>query len=405
MIPQDALQIIVVVHQDDLCRGDYPRFENYLSTLRMAISGTNDNAAERDFYLSDGVDTGASLKRFVVSSKQGVLPPDAKQLDSATHSLIVVFIGQSFVEDTDCVFAIGNLFESIFASEGAHSAVVFGVNETVLSNLRKTGVNEAIGRAQGQSLETLGEYTLRPIYAAMMVLTRCHRLLVHGRQGTNARFFISHAKIDGLPLAQALKGLVEAFAWLDSFYDARDILPGDDFEEALEDGIKDSMLIALRSDEYDQRLWCRREVRWAEYYDRPILVVDTKIRLSGKPTILGFIGVPTVRIPDGNLVRVLLEALREWVRIGVLKERFRSKTMTKHGLPTKSESISRPPSITSLKGAMNRLKARGAPDDSFIVHPEPALDTDSLEAFTTIFTKEYQHGRLLPFKTYLATIQ
>ncbi len=61
----------------------------------------------------------------------------------------------------------------------------------------------ALKTPQGWSLEKLGEYALRPSHAAIMVLNKAHRLLSDAlSSGANgkARFFISHAKLDGLPL-------------------------------------------------------------------------------------------------------------------------------------------------------------------------------------------------------------
>src|ERR1700719_2296623 len=41
-----------------------------------------------------------------------------------------------------------------------------------------------------------------------------------GKQSGYLRLFISHAKLDGLPLAHSLRHLIGRFTWLEAFYDA-----------------------------------------------------------------------------------------------------------------------------------------------------------------------------------------
>jgi hypothetical protein len=43
------------------------------------------------------------------------------------------------------------------------------------------------------------------------------------KPAVHATLFISHAKMDGLPLAQALNYQIKSIGWLCSFYDADDL--------------------------------------------------------------------------------------------------------------------------------------------------------------------------------------
>src|SRR5258705_12795777 len=70
----------------------------------------------------------------------------------------------------------------------------------------------------------------------------------------------------------------------------------------------------LRTDEYDNRHWCQQEVLWADEYATPAVLVDARTGLNHPAGVLRFDRVPTVRIPDGNLVRILFLALREGLR-------------------------------------------------------------------------------------------
>jgi hypothetical protein len=172
----------------------------------------------------------------------------------------------------------------------------------------------------------------------------------------------------------------------------------------LEAGVIESMLLVLRTDIYDLRFWCRQEVMWAEMYDRPVLVVDARTELSSRPTVLGFTGIPGVRIPDGNLVRVLLEGLREWVRIAVARRRFREIVRNDPKLDQRTEFLGRTPSPTALLAARARLLAKGAPADAVLVHAEPALESNYLEAARDVIRSRLPEASVVPFKTFLAQL-
>jgi hypothetical protein len=223
--------------------------------------------------------------------------------------------------------------------------------------------------------------------------------------GGRARFFISHAKLDGLPLAQALSHAIAQLPWLGQFYDAKDIQSGDDFREVLERGVLGSMLLVLRTDIYDLRFWCRQEVMWAEAYDRPVLLVDARTELLSRASVLGFTGIPGVRIPDGNLVRVLMEGLREWVRIGVLHRRFAEVLSSNAALGNETELLSRCPSLTSLAEAIKRLRRKaGAQAPVRVVHAEPPLESNHHDAAQDLIRSSFPNGAVLSFKNYLAQL-
>ena len=80
--------------------------------------------------------------------------------------------------------------------------------------------------------------------------------------------------------------------------------------------------------------------------------------------------MPSVRIPDGNLVRVLTEGLREWVRIGMLRRRYGEVIGRRRALEKKTEFFSRPPGLASLVGALERLKRKKLRLMPMIFHSE-----------------------------------
>ena len=411
MIPPDALQVLIITHAKGAQAGDYPRPKDYVETIGNSFTRPETNELVRELSLVDEQGTGAALRRFYLDSKdpEKGLPPDAQELDKALHTLIVLVVTPALCDDDAVIAQLDLIAQAVQNSQPRHDLVVLGTSEETLVRFRGHVNANALKTPQGWSLEKLGEYALRPSHAAIMVLNKAHRLLNRAMSsGANGKacFFISHSKLDGLPLAHSLLHTIKQFPWLSQFYDAEDIQSGDDFKQVLHRGVLESMLLVLRTDIYDLREWCRQEVMWAEAHDRPVLLVDARTELLCRGSVLGFTGVPTVRIPDGNLVRVLVEALREWVRIGVLRRRFAEVAAVTGNLAAETELLSRPPSLTSLVEAIERLKTKSLPNSApaRVVHAEPPLESNHLSAAQTLIRSAFPSGAVLSFKTFLAQL-
>lgn len=410
--PPDGLQVLIVAHGDGAGKGDFPRVKDYVETVRNAFTRQETNELVRELSLVDEQGTGAAVRRLYVNSNDASAPspPAAAELEKALHTLVVVFVNGKLLDDTAALVGLNALVTAVNAAQPRHGVLVLGSSEEVLSDLRRKPEASAFQVPQGVSVEKLGEYALRPAYAAMLALHKAHRLLSRDsttadRNAARARFFISHAKLDGLPLAHSLSHIINQLPWLDQFYDARDIQSGDDFREVLQRGVLGSMLLVLRTDIYDLRFWCRQEVMWAEAYDRPVLLVDARTELLSRASVLGFTGVPGVRIPDGNLVRVLMEALREWVRIGVLHRRFTELVAGNVVTAQQTELLSRSPTLTSLAEAIKRLQGKAQPQDAVrVVHAEPPLESNHQDAAQNLIRSSFKNGAVLSFKNYLAQL-
>jgi hypothetical protein len=163
-------------------------------------------------------------------------------------------------------------------------------------------------------LSELGEAASRAGYLALLVIARAWSLLA-GDSERPIRLFISHAKLDGLPIALSIKSQIKALRWLSSFYDARDILPGARWKRILNRGVRDSAIIILRTDSYEKRPWCQQEIEWADEFGVPAIVVDLRAGSLFPRESLPVYDMMTIRIHDGNLLRVLNAALREAMRI------------------------------------------------------------------------------------------
>jgi hypothetical protein len=274
-------------------------------------------------------------------------------------------------------------------------------------------------RAALQSLQILqahdlGERAIRPATLALRALHECRLLLasalplgpVPGHPPGFLRLFISHAKIDGLPLAHALRHQIETLPWLEDFYDADDLPAGRNWQRELEQGVGASLIIMLRTDVYDSRYWCQQEVLWADEYATPAVLVDARTTLHYPAGVLPFDRVPTVRIPDGNLVRILFLALREGLRL--LHFMRRVEEMKQRGdlpSPVELRVFSGPPSMPALLRACRVLSASKEPATTprMILYPDPTLRAGVYEAALALVAAYAPGTRLVTPNTLAAT--
>jgi len=218
--------------------------------------------------------------------------------------------------------------------------------------------------------------------------------------------FISHAKIDGLPLAQALRHQIKTIGWLQSFYDADDLPAGSNWQKELERGVDSSLIVMLRTEIYDSRYWCQKEVLWADEYATPAVLVEARTGLQHSAGSLPFDRVPFVRIPDGNLLRVLFLALREGLRFLLFMRRV--EEMKRSGeLPAQVELrvFSFPPSMSALLRACQSITASNPPEQvpRLILYPDPALRAGVYEAALALVEKYAPQTRLVTPNTLAAT--
>ncbi len=161
---------------------------------------------------------------------------------------------------------------------------------------------------------------------ARLLLHLLHTLREHlrhlgNRSEVQEKLFVSHAKADGDRTAWRIVDYVngkDQDVPLETFYDAKELQPGDDYERVFEDEIGRGTLLAIVSDVYDSRPWCVYELTTAKRASRPIVLADVgKVRTSR--TFPYGANVPKIRIdPDAAddvwieqlLVQVVSEGLR-----------------------------------------------------------------------------------------------
>ena len=286
--------------------GENPSTEHHAirTAIHRAFHGGQYSADSTEAYFAVGEDLGVS----VLEADFADGPDRAKQIvadaqASALHVLVVAVIQDTPTEGfRELLDQLDRATQDDAAGEHRLILLPILLQERVWQ-----------GETQGLNYLTLDEYALRPAYAAANALALAWQIL--GPNDEKLSLFISHAKLDGLPLANSFRHQLEKFHGLEHFYDAQHIPPGSNWKRVLRTGVERSVVVALRTNVYEERFWCVQEMDWAEDFGCPIVVVEARTHLVLAREFLPIAGSPCVHVPDGNLIRILQSALREALRV------------------------------------------------------------------------------------------
>ena len=237
-----ATPLQIVVSRD----GDDRRTDVYVDTLRLAFEGRAEAASSPSAYLADAVDLGVR-----------VLEP-ATDIDEAEIGALVGGAKETVVV--------------VIGDESAQSAALEGfVGPERMVRVESPPAGAGAVQAARSGSE---EYAFAPVVTTLRTMERARGVLaariagtVEGTSAGVLKLFISHAKTDGVAMARSLIGVLHqlqeadpAGAGFQYFYDAEHIPPGTVWREVLEAQASESVLIALRTEAYESRYWCRRGV-------------------------------------------------------------------------------------------------------------------------------------------------
>lgn len=302
---------VLIVAQKLVTSGTDERIPYFTAISRAFQGGVTESPDGSEKYYASGEELGIDVRRIIWESLGENPPPNVEKiLESCGHLLVIVLLEGALTSDSD----FGRWLNEVakLALSGPLESRI-GILPIVLATQAEYLSLGQFDEFQRVPIGELGEPALRAGHLGLLVLQQAWGLL-----GSNAyeplRLFVSHAKRDGTPVALSLRGQIESLRWMRRFYDAQDILPGAQWRRVLRNGVESSVLVVLRTDIYEQRPWCIQEIEWAEEFGTPAVVVEARHSLTMPPELLPIAGLSTVRIHDGNLLRVLNSALREAVR-------------------------------------------------------------------------------------------
>lgn len=195
--------------------------------------------------------------------------------------------------------------------------------------------------------------------------------------------FLSHSKHDlkdaGERIAKAIRKQLTTRDGLDSFFDVYDIPPGVKFQDVLLSQIEVSAVVAIHTDSFSSREWCRREIIEAKRHHRPLVIANC---ISDKDERgFPYLGnVPIIRLDVRKLARVnvvicalLDEILRDFLwqcRVELMR-------------PKASPGVTflpRPPELISLAALVPAIEG----EPTIIVYPDPPLGAEEERLFHDI---------------------
>jgi TIR domain len=189
--------------------------------------------------------------------------------------------------------------------------------------------------------------------------------------------FISHSKHDenGSRIATAIRKFLQDGGY-DSFFDVFDIPIGLRFNKVLLEKVRISAVVAIHTDSYSSREWCRREMLEAKTHNVPLVVANC-IQDMDERGFPYMANVPIVRMDpiardriDVIVCRLMDEVLKDflwrcWVKLVCGAICIDSVAF-----------LPRPPELIVLTG----LKSRTPPAD-VLVYPDPPIGTEELILF------------------------
>ncbi|MFL4468362.1 toll/interleukin-1 receptor domain-containing protein [Tateyamaria armeniaca] len=340
-------------------------------TLRRAIqSGFRGQGTG---YLSGGDDLNVPIRRLTAA------PPSSASalLSGPLHTLLVVLIDKALTEDTALLQFINDASSLIEQTDPQNALLLIDIDGSFDAFCE--GAPDA-SWSQAIQARDLGEDAVQSTVATLIALNLATQAVTRGTAlvPDKLQFFVSHAKIDGQPLARTLADQIKRLPGFAGFYDADDIAPGTNWKKVLQQGVQDSVLIVLRSKAFEGRVWCLQEVHWAEEFGSPIVVVDLLHDLIHPPSQLNLGQNFSIRVPDGNIYRIIFIALREGLRARL---HFRTvQAFVDTGiLPTGDlRVLVRRPTMLSLFAACKAMNG------GTIVYPDPALSDGEFHAAAAI---------------------
>lgn len=194
------------------------------------------------------------------------------------------------------------------------------------------------------------------------------------------RIFLSHSKhdADGERIAKLIRDQLHADGGLSSFFDILDIPAGLPVQRVLLKQLRESAVVAIHTDSYSSREWCRREIIEAKRWNVPLVVANciTDQDERGFP-YLG--NVPIVRMDpqlanriDVIVARLLDEVLKDFL--------WRCRVQLVGTGDPAIVFVPRPPELISLTGLPLQTKV----PRPIIVYPDPPLSGEEEQLFTDL---------------------
>ena len=312
--------------------------------------------------------------------------PIAVEWDDAEVVAAVVLVDRTLVSDPAWIDYVRDLSNE--AEERGMTKRVFPV--AMESSVLESGVAVQAVRWDTWA-DDVSERQRRLLRDLTHEFSRMLRLRLKGRQPTDKagsiteylrkiQVFLSHSKHDdhGVHVANSIRNWLHQNSALASFMDVHDIPPGLPFEAVFEDAIGTGVLVAIHTDSFSSREWCRREVLAAKRRNLPMVVVDCLQSVDERA--FPYLGnVPVIRMNPERRDR--LDQIADLLLDEVFKNfLWRCRIEPLRHVRQEASFHARSPELLSLAN----LSGGGEDAIQEIVHPGPPLGVEEKQLFAAI---------------------
>lgn len=340
--------------------------------------------------LYENIAGGAGLSvifRCVSSPETGV--PIPIDLDEAQTTAVVILADQSLVVDDAWIEYIHDLTAKTEAAGLGTRVFPVAITTEVLGKLNLVEQAVRWDRWGGSLAERQQQLISSLTYQFCRML---RHYLEHLKRPTEedaaleaylkkVQIFLSHSKHDddGERIAYLIRDRLHASNGLAGFFDVHDIPAGLHFNKVLLQQVRVSAMVAIHTDSYSSREWCRREIIEAKRWNVPLVVANsiTDLDERGFP----YMGnVPVVRFdPHGEdridfvIGRLLDEVLKDFLwrcQVALVMDMTSPSVMF----------VPRPPELISLA----TLPPESDVAEPVIVYPDPPLSKEEERLFEDV---------------------
>lgn len=308
--------------------------------------------------------------------------------DEAETSAVVLLIDDEFASDSAWIAWIHDLVDR--ADTCGLCSRVFPVAMSLKAT--KIGLSEQVLRWDQWTAASQKERENRLIAGLSYQFCRMLRLFLSSKEHNiedeealeqylrKIDVFLSHSKHDayGERIAKLIREFIHDSEGLSSFFDVYDIPAGLRFNKVIFQKVKMSSVVAIYTDSYSSREWCRREIIEAKKWNVPLVVANC-IRDFDDRSFPYMGNVPVVRMePEASdriefvVGRLLDEVLKDYLWKCRIKLAAGSNTKNVVFLP-------RPPELISLVS----LKADDR-ENTILVYPDPPIGAEEARLFEII---------------------
>lgn len=289
------------------------------------------------------------------------LPPEHYDLNEAEVSAVVFLASRKMVIEPRWKKFAGDVWRQCENSN--HRFLPIQVhNEAWPLDQRLSGVN--FFNPHEDSVKQRNSKSLR-----WLVIELC-RLLKGLERGEKLplRIFLSHAKQDLKIKPKVFKDLDEhlhSTQPVEKWIDSAKIDAGSQFADAIEQGVKDSVLLIIGTSNYSSRPWCRRELLLAKKHQRPFVIIDALKEEERRSFPYGG-NAPRLRWKKGAAEQAVNLLLRETLR------HYHAKLCLEAVGAAGDVILASPPELATVVPL---------PDNSCVLYPDPPLGDEEIESF------------------------